>query len=86
MGRQHCCVIVAACLLSVFALCVGQAPVDICEEDFSDNLSCEGKDEKRRCSFPRSELCNKETFCADGSDEGVTTGTGLDCEICMKCV
>ncbi len=80
-GRQHCSVIVAACLLSVLGLCVGQAPIAFCEEDFSDNLLCEGKDEKMHCNFPRSELCNDETFCNDGSDEGVTTGIGLDCEI-----
>ncbi len=77
MCRQHCSVIVAVCLLSVFALCVGQS---VCEEDFSDNLSCERKKEKTRCSFPRSELCNDKLFCDDDSDEGVTTGTGLDCE------
>ncbi len=81
MGRQHCSVIVAACLLSVLGLCVGQAPIAFCEEDFSDNLSCEGKEEKMHCNFPRSELCNDETFCNDESDEGVTTGIGLDCEI-----
>ncbi len=81
MDRQHCSVIVSACLLSVFALCVGQAPIAFCQEDFSDNLSCEEINEKRRCSFPRSELCNSKTLCADGSDEDVITGTGLDCEI-----
>ncbi len=83
MGRQHCSVIVAACLLSVFALCVGQALVDICEEDFSDNLTCETIEARRRCSFPRSELCNDQMLCDDELDEGVTTGTGLDCEICI---
>ncbi|XP_064385443.1 uncharacterized protein LOC135334236 isoform X4 [Halichondria panicea] len=83
MGRQHCSVIVAACLLSVFALCVGQAPIafeNVCEEEgFSDNLSCEREDGVRHC-FSRDELCNNKTLCADESDEGVTTGTGLDCD------
>ncbi len=83
MRRQHCSVIVAACILSVFSLCVGQAPIafdNFCEEEgFSDNLSCEREDGVRHC-FSRDELCNNKTLCADRSDEGVTTGSGLDCE------
>ncbi len=77
-------VFLAACLLCVFATCAGQDPVveDVCEQEGFPgvNLSCEREGGLREC-FSRDKLCDGTLFCADGSDEGQTTGTGLDCEI-----
>ncbi len=84
MSMQSCSTVVAACLLCVLALCTGQDPIveDVCmQEGFPGvNLSCEQNSTIRSC-FPRNELCDGIPFCADGSDEGPSTGTGLDCEV-----
>ncbi len=79
MSKQLCSVVVAVCLLCGLALCVGQVPIveDVCPDD---NLSCERNSTIIEC-FSRNELCNGISFCADRSDEGQTTGTGLDCKI-----
>ncbi len=84
MSRWLYSVFLAACLLCVFATCAGQDLVvkDVCEQEGFPgvNLSCEREGGLREC-FSRDKLCDGTPFCTDGSDEGQTTGTGLDCEI-----
>ena len=44
---------------------------NVCEENFGlDNLSCKQNGVQGVSCFNRDELCNNQTLCADGEDEG----------------
>ena len=84
MGAGHCrfSVLAAYLLVVFFSFCFAQSPIastNFCkEEGLTDNLSCEKADGSVEC-FPRKELCNKNPFCKDGLDEGMSQ-VGLDCK------
>lgn len=49
----------------------------------SDNLSCEFVTPGATFCYFRSELCNNNSVCLTGSDEG-TNIAALDCKFCMQ--
>ena len=82
MQKNWTMLVALGILARVLSFCCAQSPIameNFCkEEGLSDNLSCEKEDGSREC-FARSELCNKNTFCKSGLDEGMSQ-VRLDCK------